>query len=54
MVNLKPNSYYDVRVYKNNGTTLVYTKDGFTTRDAYHNVEVKWRGIPEYKYRACN
>ncbi|PQQ65919.1 fibronectin type III domain-containing protein [Acetivibrio saccincola] len=50
MVNLKPNSYYDVRVYKNNGTTLVYTKDGFTTRDAYHNVEVKWRGIPEYKY----
>ena len=50
LVNLKPNSYYDVRVYKNNGTSLVYTKDGLTTRDIYHNVEVKWRGISEYKY----
>ncbi|MDQ2087863.1 ferrous iron transporter A [Herbivorax sp. ANBcel31] len=50
LVDLEPNSFYDVRVYKDDGTTLVYTQDGLTTRNIYNHVEVKWRGISEYKY----
>ncbi|TYQ14648.1 UNVERIFIED_CONTAM: hypothetical protein Cloal_1008 [Acetivibrio alkalicellulosi] len=50
LLNLKPNTSYDIRVYKNNGATLVYTNEGLWTRNIYNNVEVKWRGISGYKY----
>jgi hypothetical protein len=50
LVNLKENSYYDVKVYKNNGKTLVYTEEELKTRDSCHQIEFMWRGLPEYKY----
>ncbi|NLD49562.1 MAG: ferrous iron transporter A [Clostridiaceae bacterium] len=50
MVNLKPNTSYDVKVYKNNDETLVHSKEGMETRDSYHQLEVRWRGIPGYKF----
>lgn len=50
LVNLKENTYYDVKVYKGNDTKLVYVKDELKTRDSCHQIEFKWRGLPEYKY----
>ncbi len=50
IANLKADTYYDVKVNKDNDETLVYIKENMTTRDSYHEIEVKWRGIPEYKF----
>lgn len=50
LINLQPDTYYDVRVYKDNDSKLVYTKDELYTRDSSHEVEVKWRGISQYSY----
>lgn len=49
--NLKPNSTYNVRVYKGNAD-LVLTLDraGMTTKDTCHSIEVKWTGQRSYKY----
>ena len=48
LMNLKLNSSYDVRVFKGAGSggTLVYEKSGLQTRDGYHELEVKWTGMP--------
>lgn len=48
LMNLKPNSSYDVRVFKGAGSggTLVYDKRELQTRDGYHQLEVKWMGLP--------
>ncbi|MCX7746352.1 MAG: S-layer homology domain-containing protein [Clostridia bacterium] len=51
LINLEPNTPYDVRVYKGNITmVLVYEDTNKETKDSYHQVEVKWRGLPSYKY----
>lgn len=46
---LKPNNYYDIRVIKG-GSTLVYEKTAFKTRDGYHELEVRWIGKPVDDY----
>ena len=44
---LKLNSSYDIRVFKGAGAgTLVYDKQGNTTRDGYHELMVRWKGMP--------
>jgi hypothetical protein len=48
--NLKPNTSYSVKVVKNQGTETVYEKSGLTTRDGYHQIEVRWKGLKGYKY----
>lgn len=40
---LKVGTSYDVKVTKGNGIT-VYEKAGLTTRDGYHELEVRWAG----------
>lgn len=50
LINLQEDTYYDVRVYKDNGMTLVCVKEEMKTRDSCHEIEIKWRGLPEYKY----
>ncbi len=50
MINLEADTYYDVKVYKDNDSILVYTKEELKTRDSCHQIEIKWRGLPEYKY----
>jgi len=40
---LKHGTSYDIKVTKGTGTT-VYEKMGFTTRDSYHELEIKWLG----------
>lgn len=50
LTNLEAGTYYDVKVYKDDGNTLVYKKEDLKTRDAYHQVELKWRGLSQYKY----
>jgi hypothetical protein len=48
LLNLKIDSSYDIRVYKGAGSsgTLVYENSGLRTRDGYHELEIKWTGIP--------
>lgn len=53
LINLQANTYYDIRVYKNEGSELVYTKDEMYTRDSYHQLEIKWRGLSEYRYEVA-
>jgi len=50
LINLQSNTYYSVKVYKDDDTKLVYTKDELYARDSYHQVEIKWRGLPQYRY----
>ncbi|OPZ88895.1 MAG: hypothetical protein BWY74_02949 [Firmicutes bacterium ADurb.Bin419] len=50
LINLKADTYYDVKVYKDNDTKLMYIKEELKTRDSCHQIEIKWRGLPEYKY----
>jgi len=40
---LKAGTSYDVKVTKGNGIT-VYERAGFTTRDGYHELEIRWMG----------
>jgi len=51
--NLKPDTYYDVRVYKNGDSNLVYSKDELYTRDSSHQIEIKWRGLSQYSYEVA-
>ena len=53
LINLQANTYYDVRVYKNDDSKLVYTQDEIYTRDSYHQLEIKWRGLPQYRYEVA-
>ena len=53
LVNLQPNTYYDVRVYKDGDSKLVYSKDELYTRDSSHELEIKWRGISQYRYEVA-
>ena len=53
IMNLKVNSSYDIRVFKGvDNNVMVYEKIGMKTRDGYHELEVKWRGLPfdDYSY----
>lgn len=51
VTNLKVNSYYDIRVFKGAGNeTLVYEKKGMKTRDGYHELEVRWKGLAVNNY----
>lgn len=50
VVNLKTNNSYGIRVYKNDGKTLMYQNEGMITRDSQHEIDVKWTGLPGYKY----
>ncbi len=46
LLDLTANSTYSVQVYKGiNNATLVYQKEGLSTRDSYHQLEIKWRGL---------
>lgn len=50
---LKTNSSYDIRVFKGAvNNVMVCEKNGLKTRDAYHEIEVQWRGLPvdDYSY----
>jgi hypothetical protein len=42
---LKLNSQYDIKVTKGNNTT-VFEKSSLSTRDGYHELEIKWIGKP--------
>ena len=42
---LKTNSYYDIKVVKGSNT-LIYEKNSLQTRDGYHELEVRWIGMP--------
>ncbi len=53
LINLQTNTYYDIRVYKNEDSKLVYTQDEIYTRDSYHQLEIKWRGLSEYRYEVA-
>lgn len=46
---LKANSQYDIKVTKGNNTT-VFEKSGLSTRDGYHELEIKWVGKPVDSY----
>jgi hypothetical protein len=49
--NLDTFSSYDIRVYKGITTAqLVFEKLGIGTIDACHQAQVKWEGMPGYKY----
>lgn len=49
---LKANTRYDIRAYKGNTTSGITYQDlpSDTTRDDYHQMEVRWKGLPGYKY----
>jgi len=46
---LNSNSSYDIRVTKGVNTPI-YEKNGLTTKDGYHELEVKWLGTPMDNY----
>lgn len=46
---LKVNTYYDIKVVKG-ANTVVYDKTSVKTRDACHEIEVKWIGKPLDEY----
>lgn len=52
---LKAKTRYDVVVYKGQtGSSSIYKELGsFTTRDDYHQVEVRWKGLPGYDYEVA-
>lgn len=50
LVNLKPDTYYDVSVYKEGSQSPVFIERNMKTRDDCHEVEVMWRGIYGYGY----
>ena len=51
ITNLKVNSCYDIRVFKGvDNNILVYEKKGMETRDGYHELEVRWKGLPVDDY----
>ena len=45
VMGLKTNSLYDIRVVKGSDT-LIYEKSSLQTRDGFHELEVRWVGIP--------
>ncbi|HHW32074.1 MAG TPA: fibronectin type III domain-containing protein [Clostridiaceae bacterium] len=47
---LKPNTSYSVKVVKSQGGATVYEKSGLTTRDGYHQIDVRWTGHMGYEY----
>jgi len=48
---LKPDSYYNVRVYRGKeAMNPVYSRDNIYTKDVHHEIEVRWRGIEGYDY----
>lgn len=53
LVNLQSDTYYDVRVYKDGDSTLVFSKDELYTRDTTHQLEIKWRGLSQYSYEVA-
>jgi hypothetical protein len=49
--NLDRNTAYSIRVYKGaNNSTLVYQKDGVSTRNGFREIMVKWKGKTAYQY----
>ena len=51
LMNLGINSSYDVRVLKGAGDGIpVYEKRGLKTRDGFHELEVKWKGLSTNNY----
>jgi len=51
VMNLKMNSSYDIRVFKGiDNNVMVYEKKGMATRDGYHELEVRWKGLPVDDY----
>jgi hypothetical protein len=53
--NLKINTSYSVAVYKGTGSdlTLVYQDTGLYTKDGYHQIMVKWKGVTGYSYEVA-
>ncbi len=51
IMNLKVDSTYNIRVFKGAGEgTLVYEKRAMSTRDGFHEIEVRWKGQPVDNY----
>lgn len=50
LINLKPDTYYDVSVYKEGSQTPVFIEKDMKTRNDRHEVEVVWRGVYGYGY----
>ncbi|RXE59375.1 ferrous iron transporter A [Acetivibrio mesophilus] len=48
--NLEFDTYYDINVYKSNIADPIFTSQSLKTREGSHQLEVKWRGLPGYKY----
>ncbi|MDP4093063.1 MAG: ferrous iron transporter A [Bacillota bacterium] len=51
IMNLQPDTSYSIRVFKGDTSLeLVQEYNGVHTRDAYHQIDVKWRGLPVDMY----
>lgn len=50
LLNLEMDTSYDINVYKSNNNELMFTAQSMKTRDGSHELEVKWRGLPGYRY----
>jgi len=48
--NLEFDTYYDISVYKGDNSEPIYSAESLKTRDGSHELEVRWRGLPGYKY----
>lgn len=52
--NLEPNAAYSVRVYRGgHDGTMVCEYRNMYTRDAFHEIDVKWRGKAGYEYEVA-
>jgi hypothetical protein len=47
---LKSNQVYAVRAFKAKDTVMLFDRDDMKTRDSYHEIEVKWRGVAANRY----
>lgn len=52
--NLKNNTTYSAAVYKGkDNSTLVFEDDALYTKDGFHQVQVRWKGIAGYEYEVA-
>ncbi|MCX8129822.1 MAG: S-layer homology domain-containing protein [Clostridia bacterium] len=50
LFNLTANTSYSIKVYEGNSNIPVFNKTGLSTRDGYHQIELKWKGLPVDPY----
>jgi S-layer homology domain. len=52
--NLKNNSTYNVKVCKGaDDATVVFENDAMYTKDGYHEIQVKWKGVSSFSYEVA-